>query len=55
MRMAFDENLIANYNSASQKIRVLSESWVLKEIYCPSCGESIFEYKNNRPVADLIK
>jgi len=53
MRLALDENLVTNYGSASQKIRVLSESWVLKEIYCPSCGESIFEYKNNKPVADF--
>jgi len=53
MRLTLDENLVTNYSSASQKIRVLSESWVLKEIYCPSCGESIFEYKNNKPVADF--
>jgi len=53
MKLSFDENLIANYNSASQKIRVLSENWVLKEIYCPNCGESIFEYQNNKPVADF--
>ncbi len=53
MKLTFDENLIANYTSSSQKIRVLSEGWVLREIYCPSCGESIFEYQNNRPVADF--
>lgn len=53
MKLTFDEKLITNYKSASQKIRVLSESWVLQEIYCPSCGESIFEYKNNKPVADF--
>jgi type II restriction enzyme len=53
MKLAFDERLISDYNSASQKIRVLSEKWVLKEIYCPNCGESIFEYVNNKPVADF--
>jgi type II restriction enzyme len=53
MKLSFDENLIVNYTSASQKIRVLSEDWVLKEIYCPNCGESIFEYQNNKPVADF--
>ena len=53
MKLTFDKNLIVNYNSASQKIRVLSENWVLQEIYCPSCGESIFEYQNNKPVADF--
>lgn len=53
MKLTFDENLITHYTSASQKIRVLSEAWVLKEIYCPNCGESIFEYQNNKPVADF--
>lgn len=53
MKLTFDKNLIANYTSASQKIRVLSENWVLQEIYCPSCGESVFEYQNNKPVADF--
>lgn len=39
MMLTFDKNFVVNYSSTSQKIRVLSESWVLKEIYCPSCGE----------------
>ena len=42
-----------NYNSIPQKIRVLTESWVKEYIYCPSCGKSINEYKNNKPVADF--
>ncbi|QOP42828.1 restriction endonuclease [Sulfurimonas sediminis] len=41
------------YNSNSQKIRVLTENWVHKYIYCPSCGNNIDEYENNRPVADF--
>ena len=46
---------IANdYNSNSQKIRVLTESWVNKNIYCPSCGKELFEYENNKPVADFF-
>lgn len=53
MKLSFDESLVENYTSNSQKIRILSENWTLKEIYCPSCGESIFEYKNNKPVADF--
>ncbi|WP_428086929.1 DpnI domain-containing protein [Candidatus Thioglobus sp.] len=45
---------IANtYNSNAQKIRVLSESWVGKYIYCPCCGNNIHEYENNKPVADF--
>mgnify|MGYP000866507360 CR=1 FL=1 len=53
MKLTFDENLITDYRNASQKIRILSENWVLREIYCPSCGESISEYQNNKPVADF--
>lgn len=53
MKLHFDEKLAVSYSNASQKIRVLSENWVLHEIYCPSCGEHIFEYQNNKPVADF--
>jgi type II restriction enzyme len=45
--------IVDNYNSNSQKIRVLTESWVNKYIYCPSCGNSIDKYENNKPVADF--
>ncbi len=46
---------IANqYKSNSQKIRVLTESWVNKYIYCPNCGNDISEYENNRPAADFF-
>ncbi len=41
------------YKSNSQKIRVLSEKWVDRFIYCPNCGSDITEYENNRPVADF--
>ncbi|MGK0256341.1 MAG: type II restriction enzyme [Arcobacteraceae bacterium] len=41
------------YNSNSQKIRVLTENWVNEYIYCPSCGNDISEYENNKPVADF--
>lgn len=41
------------YTSRSQKARVLSENWVLNEIYCPGCGESIYDYGKNKPVADF--
>ncbi|MBS4066979.1 MULTISPECIES: DpnI domain-containing protein [unclassified Sulfurimonas] len=42
-----------SYNSNSQKIRVLTENWVNEYIYCPSCGQNVSEYKNNKPVADF--
>lgn len=53
MNLDFDTKLADNYTSYSQKARVLSEAWVLNEIYCPSCGDSIYDYDNNKPVADF--
>ncbi len=41
------------YNSNSQKIRVLSETWVNENIYCPNCGDIVSKYKNNKPVSDF--
>ena len=42
-----------NYKSNSQKIRVLTETWVGENIFCPSCGRCVKNYKNNKPVADF--
>jgi len=53
MKTFLDTKLAENYTSASQKIRVLTESWVNTEIFCPSCGSMVNEYENNRPVADF--
>jgi len=53
MNLSFDLRLAKAYTSTSQKARVLTEGWVLREIYCPSCGNSVTNYDNNRPVADF--
>lgn len=54
MNLHFDEALGEKYKSKVQKIRVMSENWVEKNMFCPCCGNShIFELKNNVPVADL--
>ncbi len=53
MNLKFDLKLADKYSSFSQKVRVLSEAWVLNEIYCPSCGDNICDYDNNKPVADF--
>ena len=53
MNLILDKKLGSNYSSQAQKIRVISENWVLGEIYCPSCGGIITDYVNNKPVADF--
>jgi type II restriction enzyme len=53
MNLTFKTKIADKYTSYSQKARVLTENWVLREIYCPSCGDVIFDYDNNRPVADF--
>ena len=54
MNFNFNAELSLNYKSSSQKIRVMSESWVAQNIYCPACGNAhIDKLPNNAPVADF--
>ena len=54
MNLIFDQNLISQYKSKSQIARVLTEDWVLKNSYCPSCGNNrLNRFGNNRPIADF--
>ncbi|MBI5885191.1 MAG: restriction endonuclease [Deltaproteobacteria bacterium] len=54
MKLFFDRQLAANYKSASQKARILTEQWVDNSIFCPNCGQlDIDKYPNNQPVADF--
>jgi type II restriction enzyme len=53
MNLNFNKKIAESYLSNSQKVRVLSEDWVLSEIYCPGCGSIIYDYENNKPVADF--
>src|SRR3989344_3983687 len=53
MNLFLDKSLGNSYSSRAQKIRVISEDWVLNQIYCPSCGGFISSYVNNKPVADF--
>ena len=53
MKLSLDLELAKIYASTSQKARVLTEGWVLNEVYCPSCGGPVDNYDNNKPVADF--
>ena len=54
MNLQFDYSLAESYKSNSQKIRVMSESWIAKNMYCPCCGNPhINKLNNNSPVADM--
>ena len=53
MKLRLEAGLVIQYKSLSQKARVLTESWVASNIYCPACGVEIKKYKSNRPVADF--
>lgn len=54
MNFNFDKNLAMTCKSKSQKIRIMSETWVSQNIFCPSCGNiHISKLTNNMPVADF--
>lgn len=53
MNLYFDTNLALDYNSNSQKIRVMSENWVVDNVYCVKCGSKLSHFENNKPVGDM--
>lgn len=53
MHLDFDLSLAGYYKSNSQRIRVLTESWCEKELFCPCCSGSLKKYPNNTPVGDF--
>lgn len=54
MNLSFNTQLAQGYTSNSQIARLLTEDWVLRHSYCPSCGAlPLQEFENNRPVADF--
>lgn len=54
MDLGFNVNLIENYKSNSQKIRILTEDWIEKHQYCPICGNVVLKhFTANKPVADF--
>jgi len=54
MNLQFDISLIKLYKNNSQKIRVMSEPWTEKNIFCPNCGWRLSGQKNNEKVSDFL-
>lgn len=54
MDLNFNTAKARNYTSNSQVARVLTESWVKNNSYCPNCGaDHLSHFDNNMPVADF--
>ena len=50
MNLVFDAD-VSGYRSPSQKARVLTETWTVKNAYCPRCGNgTLNHFRNNAPV-----
>lgn len=55
MNLKFDLAFSNAYTSNSQIARVLTESWVKQNAFCPSCGnDELNQFGNNSPVADFL-
>lgn len=54
MTIYFNRALAHGYHSLPQQIRILTEAWMVENMYCPHCGcERLAHLKNNLPAADL--
>ena len=42
------------YTSASQRARVLTESWLPKHVSCPACAATLVQTANNTKVRDFL-
>jgi len=54
MDLKFNLKIAENYSSKSQIARVITENWVKNNGFCPNCGNPLFEFENNKPVADFL-
>ncbi|MFI3262311.1 MAG: DpnI domain-containing protein [Rikenellaceae bacterium] len=55
MDLKLDVTIATKYTSNAQKMRVITENWVVKNLFCPICGTPVLSvYENNKPVADFF-
>lgn len=54
MDLQLNNQLGDSYRNRTQKMRVITENWVEKNMYCPICGKTdLCQYTANKPVADF--
>ncbi len=53
MKLQMNASLADGYTSASQKIRVITETWLSECGYCPTCGSGLKSAKANAKVLDF--
>lgn len=53
MNLRMDDKIAEQYNSNSQKIRVITEQWVNDNLFCPYCGKAHIAHFENNSVAPL--
>lgn len=52
MSLQFNLAYAEGYKSNEQRVRCMSEKWLIEEAYCPACGGQLAEHPNNTPVGD---
>jgi type II restriction enzyme len=51
----YQKEVLQNYKSNSQIIRVLSENWFTNEMYCPCClNKKVKDFPNNQKASDFF-
>ena len=53
MNLNLPVEIAEEYSSGSQRIRVMTEEWVNRSVFCPNCGSVLSQFGNNKPVADF--
>lgn len=53
MHLSMNPDAGLSFKSGAQRARVLTETWALTNLRCPSCGGELSKHPNNFPVADF--
>ncbi len=53
MNIKLNAELAIKYSSQTQFVRVITETWVKNEIFCPKCGRNLNKLPNNNPAGDF--